>query len=154
DLIAIDDALFEPVALDDGTAVLTNGIAVETAEAPRRRWVRSGRRLHVFSERADVSAFASVGRAIIGQENVILCEEALAEDVLAYCRQTETGPVVAVTGPGIPDGWKCFRGFRPRRPAEFDAADEIFLALNPHPDAQIEFSGGISLSRGIWLAGN
>lgn len=57
-----------------------------------------------------------------------------------------------VNGPGVPSGWRCFRGYRPKWPAKEQGVGEILLALNPKPDAAIELSGGISISRSTWIA--
>lgn len=150
--LAIDETYFEPLPLIDIASALQDGIAIETAGAPRRRWVRTGRLLHVFSERPGLPGFASVPRAVIGQENVILCADAISASVLTFCEATGASAPVEVTGPSVADGWHCFRGYRPKHPAVVDAAEEILLALNPRPDAAIDLSGGISIGRGKWIA--
>jgi len=153
DLAALDDQLFEPVLLNDARSALTGGFVAESAGSAPRRWVRTVRRLHVFSGRTGVPGFSTAPRALIGQENVILCETELANRVVECCVATGSGPPVEVIGPGIPVGWTCFREYRPRTPSDWRDADDIFLALNPLPDAVIELVGGISLSRTVWVAG-
>ena len=150
-VMAIDDGFFEPVPLLGIGNALREGVAVETIDAPRRRWIRTKRTLHVFSERAGISGFASVARSVIGQENVLLCADEIGTDVLNFCQATGAEALVEVAGPGVAAGWRCFRGYRPKRPAQQDGADEILLALNPLPDAAIDLSGGISIGRGIWI---
>lgn len=152
ELSAIDDNLFEPVQLADADVALRSGIAVESKEPGGRRWVRTGRRLHVFTERAGVFGFTSVPRVVIGQENVILCESDLTGRVLELCAKTGTGAPPEAAGPGLPDGWRCFRGYRPRGPGSW-TDDDIYLALSPLPDAVIEFTGGIATSRSTWITG-
>lgn len=152
-LLAIDDRLYEPVQLSDATTLLSNGIAATSAAPPVRRWVRTARDLHVFSERTGVSGFASVPRALIGQENVVFCKSELANTVVWCLETTGSAAPVEVTGPGIPDGWRCYRGVRPLHPAVFGGLDDKFLALNPLPNAAIELSGGISLARSAWVQG-
>ncbi|RWQ74183.1 MAG: hypothetical protein EOS85_22170 [Mesorhizobium sp.] len=151
-LSALDDGLFEPVPLSGAETALSDGIAAESLEVPRRRWVRTGRQLHVFSERTGVYGFVSVPRVLIGLENVILCAASVADRVLAYCEAAGSTPPGEVHGPGVPENWRCFRGFRPQWPGEW-IDDEIFLALSPLPHAAIEFTGGIALARMGWLAG-
>lgn len=150
--LAIDQTYFEPLPFPDVALALQDGIAVETVGAPRRRWVRTGRPLHLFSERPGIPGFASLPRAIIGQENVILCTAGISSAALTFCEATGAGELAEVTGPGVADGWRCFRGYRPRRPATVDAVEEILVALNPLPDAAIDLSDGISVSRGSWIA--
>ena len=77
----------------------------------------------------------------------------MAATVQQCASATGSEPLVEIRGPGIPDGWHCFRGYWPRQPADFVDLDEIFLALNPHPDASIQFSGGVASARGRWVLG-
>ncbi len=149
--VAIDETFFEPLPLLSIEDALRNGLAIETADTPRRRWVRTQRTLHVFSQRSGVPGFASVPRVVIGQENVILCTGEVSGAVLDFCRTTGAEALVEVMGPGVFPGWRCFRGYRPKRPAPQEAAEEFLLALNPMPDAAIELSGGISIRRATWI---
>ena len=152
-LFAIDDSLFEPnQPLNQN--IIAEGFIAETERDPVRRWVRSARDLHAFSPRPGVSGFASVPRVQIGQENVVLCRSAVTETVQKCASATGSDPLVEVSGPGIPHGWSCFRGYWPTQPTDFACLDEIFLALNPLPDASIHLSGGIASARGIWVLGS
>jgi hypothetical protein len=83
---------------------------------------------------------------------VILCTAEISSAALTFCETTGAGELAEVTGPGVANGWRCFRGYRPRRPASVDAVEEILLALNPLPDAAIDLFDGISVSRGSWIA--
>ena len=154
DLSVIDEGLFEPIPLADADtdAVLRQGVTVESVGDVPRRWVRTGRRLHVFTERPGVFGFASVPRVLIGQENVILCNAALAGRVLDLCQLTGSHAPEEIAGPGLPPDWRCFRGYRPRRAGAWDD-DDIFLALSPLPDAAIELTGGVAISRSAWITG-
>jgi hypothetical protein len=49
--LAIDQTYFEPLSFPDVAFALQDGITVETIGALRRRWMRTGRALHIFSER-------------------------------------------------------------------------------------------------------
>ena len=152
-LLAIDENLFEPIRPSNENTV-AEGFIAETEGDPVRRWVRSARDLHVFSPRPGVSGFASVPRVLIGQENVVFCRAAAAATVQQCASATGSDPLVEVRGPGIPDGWSCFRGYRPAQPADFESFEEIFLALNPLPDASIDLSGGIASAPGTWVLGS
>jgi hypothetical protein len=151
DLSVIDDGLFEPIPVGDADAALRQGVIVESVGGGPRRWVRTGRRLHVFTERPGVFGFTSVPRVMIGQENIIVCDAALADRVLDLCHLTGSDAPQDVAGPGVPPGWRCFRGYRPRRPGAWDD-DDIFLALSPLPDAAIELTGGVAISRSAWIS--
>ena len=152
-LLTIDARLFEPFEPPVEIDLVGDGFAAEATTPPTRRWVRTKRDLHVFSERAGVSGFASVPRALIGQENVVLCRAHLAATAIDCARATGSAELQQVAGPGIPDGWQCFRAFRPKAPADFAEASDIFLSLNPLPDAAIELSGGIASGRSTWIVG-
>lgn len=151
-LYAIDESLYEPIQpLDDNH--IAEGFIAETQEDPSYRWVRSARDLHAFSQRPGIAGFVTVPRVLIGQENVVLCRAEVAATVQQCASATGSDPLAEVSGPGIPEGWHCFRGYFPRRPGDFGDLNEIFLALNPHPDASIQFSGGIASARGKWVLG-
>ncbi len=77
----------------------------------------------------------------------------LAATVQQCACATGSSPLEQVDGPGIPDGWQCFRAYRPRHPADFGDIDDAFQALNPLPDAVIELSGGIASARSTWVFG-
>lgn len=152
-LLTIDARLFEPFEPPGEMDLVGSGVAAETTTPPTRRWVRTPRDLHVFSERAGVSGFASVPRAVIGQENVVLCRARLAATAIECARATGSAELQQVAGPGIREGWQCFRAFRPKAPADFGEASDIFLSLNPLPDAAIELSGGVASGRSTWIVG-
>lgn len=152
-LYAIEEKLFEPVQ-PPNVDLIGSGFTAETYGDPVRRWVRTQRDLHAFSRRTGVSGFASVPRVLIGQENVILCKSELAGTVQKCAAATGSEPLLQAGGPGIPDGWLCFRGYRPRLPTDLGDVEELFHALNPLPDAAIELSGGIASARGTWMIGS
>ena len=143
-------AFSSPCRLSDDTPLLSNGILAMSAAPSDWRWVRTTRNFTSF-QRTGVSGFASVSRALIGQENVIVCKSELVGTVIDCVAITGSAPLAKVTGPGIPDGWQCYRGFRPLHPAAFSGLDEKFLALNPLPNAAIELSGGIASARSAWF---
>lgn len=154
DLNAIGDDLFEPVGLSDAAAALASGVVGDSQTSPPIRWVRGGRDLHVFTARPGVAGFVSVPRVVIGQENTILCKDDLAADVLRVCAAVGSPSADEVSGPGVPNGWRCFRGIRPGAAAAPENCDAVLLALVPLPDASIEFSGGIPVARSAWLVGH
>ena len=149
---AIDETLYEPIEPLNAD-LIAEGFVAETQEDPSHRWVRSARDLHAFSQRTGVAGFVSVPRVLIGQENVVLCRAELATTVQQCASSTGSDPLVEVSGPGVPDGWHCFRGYRPMQQGDFTAIDDLFLALNPHLDASIQLSGGIDSARGRWVPG-
>lgn len=149
----IDDSLFEPLPISDLASSLAKGFAAETASGPRLRWTRTGRRLHVFSERSGVPGFATVPRVIIGQENAALCTTEFAAAMLEQIIATGAPQPSEIEGPGLPAGWVCWRGIRPAHPHQPAGDDELLNALDPRADAAIEFAGGMTVARGQWIEG-
>jgi len=152
ELGALDDRLLEPLPLDNIEAVLRDGLLVEAADLPVT-WHRSSRPLHVFGARPSVAGFGTIPRIAIGQENVVVCADALAPEAAGQIAATGASGLSRIEGPGVPPGWVCWRGVRPLRPATPTGDDAILHALDPLPAIAIEMSGGLQLSRGIWLEG-
>jgi hypothetical protein len=153
-LCAIDDDLFEPITIPDPAVALAAGVAAASIEHPPSRWVRGGRSLHVFTAKTGVAGFVSVPRVIIGMENAVICTDEVAESVLRVCTAVARVPPKEISGPGIPGGWRCFRGIQPVVSEAPDDCGGIFLALVPLPDAIIDLGGGIPISRSSWLSGH
>lgn len=151
-LLAVDEGFFEPFELGNPSDALSDGIAFSGEASGRTTWIRSGRKLHVFSGRPGLPGLVSVSRAVIGEENAILCEDSEEAEVRICCEAAGSGPLLEVGGPGVPAGYKCFRGYWPTRVSARTAAEEIFDALAPHPDADIVFSGGIHMGLRKWAA--
>lgn len=152
-LESIADDLFEPIPMADFSSVLATGIAAEAAEPQRARWVRTGRTLHAFTARTGIAGFISVPRVVIGQENAVLCAEPLAADVIAVAKAVGSPDPEEISGPGVPDGWRCFRRIHPAVADVPDGCEGLFLALVPLPQAAIELGGGLAIDRSAWLLG-
>ena len=154
ELCAIGTDFYEPVALQDPSAALADGIAAETTANGGARWARGGRTLHAYTGKAGVAGFVSAARVVIGEENAVLCTAEIAESMQQACAAAGSPQPAEILGPGIPSGWRCFRGIRPTFAAAPPTCDEALLALVPHPDAAIELDGGIAMTRSTWLAGH
>jgi hypothetical protein len=153
DLGAVGPDFYEPLPLADALDALADGIATESGTSRGvARWVRGGRSLHIFTARTGIAGFVSSARAVMGQENLLLCTTELAEACLAACAAAGSPPPAEVSGPGIPQGWQCFRGIIPTR-STVPSLEGIFLALVPHPQATVELGGGIPLGNSAWLIG-
>lgn len=150
---AMDDRLLEPLSLADVAAVLDQGLSLEAIGLPVR-WRRSSRDLHVFGQHASVSGFVSRPRVVIGQENVVICRNTLVGEALPQILATGSAQPSEVQGPGVPDGWTCWRGIRPLRPSAPVPGRSILDALDPLPAVTIELGGGLQLVRGRWLLGH
>lgn len=155
ELWAIDDEFFDAIPLENAEDALRSGIAAhaDVGDGPPTRWVRTGRDLHVFAPRPGIAGFVSVPRIRIGTENVVICTADLAAEVTELVRQTGSQHARQVDGPGILDGWCCFRAIRPLHPLPDGIADGLFLALSPRAELEIEFEGGIRIERNQWLIG-
>jgi hypothetical protein len=149
----LDDELLEPLALADAKAAFGEPLLVTAVNLPVR-WSRTSRDLHVFGPDHRVAGFVSQARIVIGQENVVICREGLASAARAQILATGSAEPVGIEGPNVPAGWVCWRGVRPGRPSLPVGGESILDALDPLPAVSIGFSGGIQLSRGVWLEGH
>jgi hypothetical protein len=148
----LDYQLLEPLALADFTAALGEPLLVTAVDLPVR-WSRSSRDIHVLGQHPGVAGFVSQARVVIGQENVVICRVGLVEKALAQILATDSPEPVRIEGPGVPNGWMCWRGVRPARPSLPTGGLAILDALDPLPAVKVELSGGVQLSRGVWLDG-
>ena len=155
ELWAIDDEFFGAVPLENAEDALHSGIAAhaDIENGAPTRWVRTGRGLYAFAPRPGIAGFVSVPRVRIGTENVVICTPDLVAQVTDLVRQTGSELPRQVDGPGIPDGWCCFRAIRPAHPLPEGIAGGPFLALSPRAEVEIEFEGGIRIERNRWLGG-
>ncbi len=149
----LDDQLLEPLALTDASAAFGEPLLVTAVGLPAR-WSRTSRDLHVLGPHARVAGFASQARVVIGQESVVICREGLADAARAQILATGSADPVRIEGPNVPLGWVCWRGVRPVRPSSPVGGQAILDALDPLPSVSIELSGGIQLSRAVWLEGH
>ncbi|MER9753936.1 hypothetical protein NKJ46_10845 [Mesorhizobium sp. M0166] len=150
---ALDDRLLEPLALEDGARVLSEGLSIAAIGLPVR-WHRSARDIHIFGEHPSVAGFVSQPRIAIGRENVVICREELVVAALAQIAATGAIAPLRIEGPGIPFGWFCWRDVRPARPSAPQDGPAILHALDPLPAVSIELAGGLQLARGRWLEGH
>lgn len=149
----LDDQLLEPLALNDASAAFGEPLLV-TAVGLSARWSRTSRDLHVLGPHTRVAGFASQARVVIGQESVVICRERFADAARAQILATGSADPVTIEGPNVPSGWVCWRGVQPVRPSSPVGGQAILDALDPLPAVSIELSGGVPLSRGVWLEGH
>lgn len=149
----LDDELLEPLPLTDASAAFGEPLLVTAIGLPVR-WSRTSRDLHVFGPHPRVAGFVSQPRVVIGQESVVICREGLAGAARAQILATGSTDPLQIEGPNVPEGWVCWRGVRPVRPSIPSGGQSILDALDPLPAISIELSGGIQLSRGVWLEGH
>jgi hypothetical protein len=149
----LDDELLEPLALTDASAAFGESLLVTAVSLPVR-WSRTSRDLHVLGPDHRVAGFVSQARVVIGQESVVICRRGLASVARAQILATGSPEPIEIEGPNVPKGWVCWRGVRPMRPSLPVGGHSILDALDPLPAVSIDFSGGIQLSRNVWLEGH
>jgi hypothetical protein len=149
---ALDDQLLEPLTLADSAAALGEPLLITGADMPVR-WSRSSRDLHIFGQHPTVAGFVSQARVAIGQENAVICRDGLAGAARAQILATGSADPVRIEGPGVPEGWTCWRGVRSAWPSAPAGGLQILHALDPLPAVAVELTGGLQLSRGTWLEG-
>jgi hypothetical protein len=150
---ALDDQLLEPLLITDSALALGEPLLITAVGLPVR-WSRASRDLHVLGQHQAVAGFVSRPRVAIGQENAVICRDRLADEALAQILATGSGAPIRIEGPGVPAGWICWRGIRPVRPSIPKGGPASLHALDPLPAVSYDLTGGLQLSRGIWLESN
>jgi hypothetical protein len=149
---AYDERRYDDIDVDWRPDLLAGELRVETADG--FRWVRSARRVHIFSGDPAEPDLVSVPAARLGAEHTLLSrveDTALVEAVARATGSPELRP--HDHWQGIPDGWRVFSGYIPIHAAE-GISDLAFQPLDPGFDIKIELAGGIAIRRGVFTQGH
>ncbi len=118
------------------------------------QWLRSGRRIHIFSEVADEPGLISVGSASLTSPSTIVCP---SEDVAAVCIVAKAcGSSDLISHDhwnGIPDGWTILSGYHPTRAATAGLATWL-TAVDPGVGSEIRFGEGLRVRSASFAEGS
>lgn len=138
---AFSEDRYDDVDLEWTTDLLSREIRLDCKEG--YQWVRSGRRIHIFSEVADEPGVVSTGSAALTSASTIIC---LREDAATVGAAAEACGSPALVPhdywSGIPDGWAIFSGYRPTHAAALGLTSGL-KGLDPGVGSEIRFSGGL-----------
>lgn len=117
------------------------------------QWLRSIRRVHIFTARPDESELISVNAARVGIDHALICRLPDLETVNAIAESAGSPPLTVLSDyAGIPSGWIIAEGYRPQRQAII--ADPAFSTLDPDTTLLITLSGGLEIRSKVFAEGH
>lgn len=149
---AFGDDRYDDVDLEWTPNLLSGEVRLDSMEG--YQWLRSSRRIHIFSEQADEQGLMSVGSATLNSVNAVVCaqEDALAvRSAAAACGSPQL--VSHDHWSGVPEGWAVLSGYRPARAAPAPL-DPYLKTLDPGIGAEIMLSGGLQVRSGCFTEGS
>lgn len=140
---AYGDTRYDDIDLEWTPSLLSGEIRLNSSEG--YQWLRSARRIHIFSELADEQGLMSVGAASLNTPSAIVCKQEDVDAVrlaTAACGSPEL--VSHDRWTGVPDGWAVLSGYRPTHAAS-QVLDPYLTTLDPGVGAAIQLSGGLQV---------
>lgn len=152
ELGAYSEERYDDVDLEWTPDLLSGEVRLDCKEG--YQWLRSGRRVHVFSELADEPGLISVGFASVASPTAIVCrqsDEAAVRTAAAACGSPEL--VSHDRWAGVPEGWIVLSGYHPAHAAS-SPLEPGLTALDPGVGAVIRLSGGLQVRSGSFAQGS
>jgi hypothetical protein len=143
---AYGDARYDDVDLEWTPDLLSGEVRLDSREG--YQWLRSGRRIHIFSEQADEQGLISVGSAPLNSSSAVVCIQDDVEAVRSAAAACGSpGLVSHDRWSGVPEGWAVLSGYRPAHAASA-LLDLHLTTLDPGVGAEIRLSGGLEVRSG------
>jgi hypothetical protein len=153
---AVHDNWYEDVFPENLSDLLSVGIAWEGCYESEvlGYWSLSGRDIYVLAKGSDLNGSVQTTRLKIGRNHVVLCRNLLFPEVEPILHRTGCENFTTMTDPyGALAGWTVIRDVVPTNVLRIDNGPEILSILQPEPELEIEFQGGIYLQQSTWLRG-
>jgi hypothetical protein len=151
-ILAFDESRYDDLDIDWLPETLAGELRFESPDG--YRWVRSARRVQLFSSDPGEAGLVSVAAARFGAEHAVVCTTGDAETVRQIAASAGSPPLAAHDHwHGIPPGWCVLSGYKPGKPAEY-VHDGTFRPLDPGYDIQIRLAGGLPIRSGVFAAGH
>lgn len=136
---AYDDGRYDDVDVPAGATLLGSELRFKSLE--RFQWLRSARRVQVFSTAPSEPDLISVSAARAGAEHAVLCRSSDVTDVRRIAELAGSPPLVSHDGwPGVPAGCAVLSAFCPVR-AIAEGVEPSLSTLDPGASITIELSG-------------
>ncbi|MDX8464919.1 hypothetical protein RFM26_04390 [Mesorhizobium sp. VK23B] len=149
---AYSEDRYDDVDLEWTPELLSGELRLDCEEG--YQWLRSGRRVHIFTASADGPGMISVGSASTASDSTIVCRQDDEEAVRAATAACGSPDMVSHEGwTGVPVGWKVLSGYRPARAAAFPVESSL-KALDPGIGVVIRLCGGLQVRSGSFAQGN
>ena len=101
---AYSEDRYDDVDLEWTPSLLSGEVRLECEE--RYQWLRSSRRVHIFSEVADEPGLISAGSAAVSSPSAIICRQDDTDAVRSAARTCGSAELVSHDRwTGVPDGW-------------------------------------------------
>ena len=149
---AFNESRYDDIDVDWDPELLIGELRLENSDG--FRWVRSARRVHIFTSDPVEAGLISISAVRLGAEHAIVCKSDDAPLVETIARSVELPELTRHEHwLGIADGWSILSGYIPKRPAG-GVSDPAFRPLDPSFDFDIELVGGLAIRNGIYAEGH
>lgn len=155
-LLVSQEDWYQELHVENIGRYLTQGIELTGILADQRpaRWLLSGRDLYVLANHQSVSFLLSTSRLLLGRSHAVLCRTELLQQVEAVLREAGCeGYTKLDESHGLPSGWIGLRGVLPTKAIPLELGSDLFYAIKPAPDIEINLEGGVWLRASAWMAG-
>lgn len=149
---AFGDDRYDDVDLEWTPNLLSGEVRLDSREG--YQWLRSSRRIHIFSEQADEQGLMSVGSATLNSASAVVCTQEDAEAVRSAAAAWGSPELVTHDRwSGVPEGWAVLSRYRPTHAAP-TPLDPYLKTLDPGIGTGITLSGGLHLRSGSFAQGS
>jgi hypothetical protein len=149
---AYGDDRYDDVDLEWTPSLLSGELRLDSREG--YQWLRSSRRIHIFSEQADEQGLMSVGFATLNSAGAVVCAQEDVEAVRSAAAACGSPELVSHDRwSGVPEGWAVLSGYRPAH-AALIYLDPYLTTLDPGIGAEITLSGGLQVRSGSFAQGS
>lgn len=149
---AYDDQRYDDLDLAWTDELLDGELRITSTEG--FHWLRSGRRVHIFSENPSEPDLLSVGAARTGAAHTVICRSADARAVRAAAESTRSPDLESCEGwHGIPDGWSVLSGYVPICSATLPLPAAL-RPLDPGSEIEIGFEDGLCIRNKVFAEGH
>ncbi|MGJ5040655.1 hypothetical protein [Bradyrhizobium sp. HKCCYLRH1062] len=143
---------YDDVDLDWTPSLLSGEVRLDSREG--YQWLRSSRRIHIFSEQVNEQGLISVGSATLNSTSAVVCAQEDAEPVRSAAAACGSSQLVSHDRwTGVPEGWAVLSGYRPSHAASMPL-DPYLTTLDPGVGAEIRLSGGLPVRSGSFAQGS
>ena len=142
---------YDDVDLEWTPSLLSGEVRLDSREG--YQWLRSSRRIHIFSEQPNEQGLMSVGSTTLNSASAVVCMQEDAEAVRSAAVACGSPELVSHDRwTGVPEGWAVLSGYRPAHAASMPL-DPHLTTLDPGVGAEIRLSGGLQVRSGSFAQG-
>lgn len=148
---AYDDRRYDDIDVPAGMNLLGDELRFDTVE--RFQFLRSARRIQIFSTTPIEPDYVSVSAARARTEHAILCRATDVQEVRRIAQLAGSPPLVSHDGwPGVPAGCAVLSAYSPEN-AITEAIDPSLRTLDPGVSISISLSGGLPIRPRVFAQG-